>query len=184
MSFKNDLEKLSESVKERIEYIRNEEMTKQSLINPFIQVFGFEIFNPLEVRLEYTADFGNKKGEKLDYALFKDGKPIIFIEAKSVTENLSNHDAQLGRYFNSTKDVKLGILTNGIEYKFFTHLDSNNIMDSTPFLDINILELKENDIENLSKLRKDNFDSNGLIYYAEELVYTTALNKLLKDLDH
>ncbi|MGV3025167.1 hypothetical protein ACED96_05505 [Clostridium thermobutyricum] len=72
MSFKNDLEKLSESVKERIEYIRNEEMTKQSLINLFIQVFGLEIFNPLEVRLEYTADFGNKKGEKVDYALFKE----------------------------------------------------------------------------------------------------------------
>lgn len=182
MAFKSDLEKLSLNVKERIEYITNEEMTKQSLINPFIQVLGFEIFNPLEVRLEYTADFGKKKGEKVDYALFKDGEPIIFIEAKSLTENLSNHNAQLARYFNSTQDVKLGILTNGIEYKFFTDLDSNNIMDSTPFLVINILELKENDIENLSKLRKDNFDSDGLINYAEELVYTNTLNKSLKDL--
>ncbi|MCL1415443.1 endonuclease, partial [Escherichia coli] len=64
---------------------------------------GFDVFNPIEIRPEYSADFGIKKGEKVDYALFKENEPIIFIEAKSVNENLNNHDAQLARYFNSTK---------------------------------------------------------------------------------
>ena len=117
MAFKDDIQKLSVQVKERKEYITNEEMTKQALIIPFIQILGFDVFNPIEIRPEYSADFGIKKGEKVDYALFKENEPIIFIEAKSVNENLNNHDAQLARYFNSTKEVKLAILTNGVEYK-------------------------------------------------------------------
>ncbi len=156
MAFKDDIQKLSVQVKERKEYITNEEMTKQALIIPFIQILGFDVFNPIEIRPEYSADFGIKKGEKVDYALFKENEPIIFIEAKSVNENLNNHDAQLARYFNSTKEVKLAILTNGIEYKFFTDLNANNVMDDTPFLNINLLEIKESDIESLNKLRKEN----------------------------
>lgn len=182
MTFKDDIQKLSVQVKERKEYITNEEMTKQALIIPFIQILGFDVFNPIEIRPEYSADFGIKKGEKVDYALFKENEPIIFIEAKSVNENLNNHDAQLARYFNSTKEVKLAILTNGIEYKFFTDLNANNVMDDTPFLNINLLEIKESDIESLNKLRKENFDKDSLITYAEELVYTSTLNESLRRL--
>jgi hypothetical protein len=157
-------------------------MTKQALIIPFIQILGFDVFNPIEVRPEYSADFGNKKGERVDYALFKDNEPIIFIEAKPVNENLNNHDAQLSRYFNSTTDVKLAILTNGSEYRFFTDLNTNNVMDESPFLIIDLLNLKDSDVENLNKLRIENFDKESLITYAEELVYTSSMNNSLKTL--
>lgn len=182
MAFKDDLKKLSVQVKERMVHISNEEMTKQALIIPFVQMLGFDVFNPIEVRPEYCADFGKRKGEKVDYALFKDNEPIIFIEAKSVNENLNNHDAQLSRYFNSATEVKLAILTNGIEYRFFTDLNANNVMDDTPFLKINLLNLKGSDIENLNNLRKENFDKESLINYAEELVYTSTLNETLRNL--
>lgn len=182
MAFKDELQKLSVQVKERMIHISNEEMTKQSLIIPFVQMLGFDVFNPIEVRPEYSADFGKKKGEKVDYALFKDNEPIIFIEAKAVNENLNNHDAQLSRYFNSTTEVKLAILTNGVEYRFFTDLNANNVMDDTPFLKIDLLNLRDSDIENLNNLRKENFDKDSLITYAEELVYTSTLNNSLKRL--
>lgn len=182
MAFKDELQKLSVQVKERMVHISNEEMTKQALIIPFVQMLGFDVFNPIEVRPEYSADFGKKKGEKVDYALFKDNEPIIFIEAKAVNENLNNHDAQLSRYFNSTTEVKLAVLTNGIEYRFFTDLNANNVMDDAPFLKINLLDLKDSDIENLNNLRKENFDKESLISYAEELVYTSTLNDTLRNL--
>lgn len=182
MGFKEELLKLSTQVKERIDHITNEEMTKQALIIPFIQLLGFDVFNPLEVRPEYYADFGKKKGEKVDYALFKNNEPIIFLEAKSVQENLNNHDAQLSRYFNSTTNVKLGVLTNGVVYKFFTDLNANNVMDEIPFLKIDVTDLRDSDIENLLKLRKDSFDSESLINYAEELVYTSTLKDTLRNL--
>lgn len=182
MGFKEELQKLAVQVNERRVHIINEEMTKQALIIPFIQVLGFDVFNPLEVRPEYVADFGKKKGEKVDYAIFKDNEPVMFLEAKAVNENLQNHDAQLSRYFNAATEVKLAILTNGIEYKFFTDLTADNIMDDNPFLVIDMLNLKESDIENLTRFKRDLFDKESLIQYAEELVYTSALDDNLKEL--
>ncbi|MGM9571315.1 MAG: type I restriction endonuclease [bacterium] len=179
MNFKEELQKLSIQVSERKNHITNEEMTKQALIVPFLQVLGFDVFNPLEVRPEYDADFGKKKGEKVDYAIFKDNIPIIFLEAKSVGEELSNHDAQLGRYFNAVPNVKFGIISNGLEYRFFTDLNENNHMDETPFLIINIENLSSFDIENLSKFRKETFNSESLITFAEDLIYTSNVDEML-----
>jgi len=182
MAFKEELQKLSIQINERRVHITNEEMTKQSLILPFIQVLGFDVYNPLEIRPEYIADFGIKRCEKVDYAIFKDSVPIIFFEAKSVDEKLINHDAQLCRYFNATKEVGLGIITNGIEYRFFTDLVNTNIMDEAPFLVVDMLNLKESDFEDLTTFKKESFDKESLVRYAEELVYTSALDDSIKEL--
>ena len=182
MSFKENIQKLSVQVMERKRHITNEEMTKQALIIPFFQILGFDVFNPLEVKSEYDADFGKKKGEKVDYAIFKDNAPIMFIEAKAVNENLENHDAQLSRYFNTAQEVKLAILTNGVQYKFFTDLNSNNIMDENPFIQLDITNLSDNDIEVLSKFKKESFEKDELLRYAEELIYTSNLNNKLSEL--
>jgi len=182
MEFKEELQLLSKQIAERRIHVTNEEMTKQSLILPFIQVLGFDIYNPLETRPEYTADFGKKKGERVDYAIFKNSIPVMFFEAKSVNEKLPNHDAQLCRYFNSTKDVALGVITNGIEYRFFTDLDDTNIMDDKPFLEVDITKLKESDFENLAKFKKESFDKESLVRCAEELTYASTLDTHIKEL--
>jgi hypothetical protein len=56
---------------ERLEKVRDqvntEEATKNAFIMPFIQALGYDVFNPIEVMPEYTADLGIKKGEKVDY---------------------------------------------------------------------------------------------------------------------
>jgi hypothetical protein len=182
VGFKEDMQKLSAQITERKTHVTNEEMAKQVLIMPFIQALGFDVFNPLEVRPEYIADFGKKKGEKVDYAIFKDGIPIMFIEAKSINEDLENHDAQLSRYFNATPQMRIAILTNGIAYKFFTDLNSNNIMDQSPFLTLDITNLSSADIEVLTNFKKERFETESLVRYAEELIYTSNLNTKLKDL--
>ncbi|WP_242220988.1 type I restriction endonuclease [Bacillus cereus group sp. BfR-BA-01380] len=182
MEFRNDIKKIANQVLERKEYITNEEMTKQSLIIPFLQKLGYDVFNPLEVRPEYIADFGAKKGEKVDYAVFKNGVPIILIEAKSVTENLLKHDAQLSRYFNALPDVKVGILTNGVEYKFYTDLTKDNIMDDQPFFTFSMENLNNVDIETIETFTKENFEADGIVKYAEELIYMTNLNSTIKEL--
>ncbi|HFA7501217.1 TPA: type I restriction enzyme HsdR N-terminal domain-containing protein, partial [Neisseria gonorrhoeae] len=82
---------------------------------------GFSAFDPNKVRAEYQADFpGAKSGERVDYALFCNGAPVMFIEAKSYTENLSNHCPQLSRYFNATPEIAICAITNGREWRFFT----------------------------------------------------------------
>lgn len=108
--------------------------------------------------------------------------PIILIEAKSVTENLLKHDAQLSRYFNSLPDVKVGVLTNGIEYKFYTDLTNDNVMDEKPFFTFNMDNLTNTDIETIETFTKENFEAEGIVKYAEELIYMTNLNSTIKEL--
>src|ERR1035437_444305 len=97
----------------RIEDLRvhllTEEATKTAIVLPFFQMLGYDVFNPLEFVPEFTADVGIKKGEKVDYAVMKDGSPVMLIECKSCTENLGFHGSQLFRYFGTTK-AKFSIL--------------------------------------------------------------------------
>lgn len=182
MTFKEELQKLSVQITERKKHITNEETTKQALIIPFLQVLGYDVFSPLEVKPEYGSDFAKKKGEKVDYAIYKNGRPIIFIEAKAITEDSASHDAQLARYFNATPEVKLAIITNGVTYKFFTDLNTTNIMDENPFSVLDMTDLSPGDIEVLDKFRKDIFDADTLVKYAEDLIYTNNLNNKLREL--
>lgn len=182
MEFVNEVRKLADQIAQRKQYITNEEATKQSLVIPLLNILGYDVFNPYEVEPEYCADFGIKKGEKVDYAIKKDGFPIIFIEAKSIHEKLVNHSSQLYRYFNSTPNVKFSILTNGDSYSFFTDLDQDNIMDKSPFFSFKLSTITDVEIETLHKFSRDNFDSNRLVEYAQELVYMTNINITLKEL--
>ena len=121
MEFKDELKKYTERLENIKDTLQTEEATKMSLIVPFFQLLGYDVFNPLEFCPEYTADIGIKKGEKVDYAILMGKDPVILIEAKSVNKKLDRHSSQLFRYFVSTP-AKFAILTNGIEYKFYTDL--------------------------------------------------------------
>ncbi|MBF2055495.1 MAG: type I restriction enzyme HsdR N-terminal domain-containing protein [Candidatus Sericytochromatia bacterium] len=179
MSFKEDFSRLVEQVIQRREVCRNnEEATKQALIMPFLQILGYDIWNPLELVPEYKA--GWAKAEKVDYALFINQKPSVFIEAKSYGEKLVNYDAQLAKYFNSTPEVKIAIITDGVTYKFFTDVQQLNIMDKEPLFEFQIDMLKPQDFEVLNKLRKESFDVDSVILEAENLIYLNGFMKKLR----
>jgi len=119
-----------------------------------------------------------KKGERVDYAVLKDGKPVILIECKTVTDKLDRADSQLFRYFHTTT-AKFAILTNGIDYKFYTDLIEKNKMDEKPFLNISITNLKEQDIVELKKFHKTFFDVNQIVSTASELKYLNEIKAIL-----
>ena len=105
MEFKDELRKYTERLENIKDTLQTEEATKMSLIVPFFQLLGYDVFNPLEFCPEYTADIGIKKGEKVDYAILMGKDPVILIEAKSVNKKLDRHSSQLFRYFVSTQDI-------------------------------------------------------------------------------
>lgn len=160
--------------------IQNEEATKTSLIMPFFALLGYDVFNPMEFVPEFTADVGIKKGEKVDYAIILDNVPTILIEAKSVNEKLEKHDSQLFRYFGTSK-AKFAILTNGVVYKFFTDLDEPNKMDTSPFLIVDLLNLRDSDIAELKKFEKGVFDVDNIINTASDLKYCSLIKQFLKE---
>lgn len=177
-SFHEKLKSLSNRVQKLKDSIYTEEATKTSVIMPFFQLLDYDVFNPEEFIPEFTADVGIKKGEKVDYAILKNGSPIILIEAKSIQENLDNHSSQLFRYFSTTK-AKFAILTNGIIYRFFTDLDEPNKMDSTPFFEFNLFDIRDNQVPELFKFRKDNFNIDNILTTASELKYTNEIKQFL-----
>lgn len=160
--------------------IQTEEATKNALVMPFIQsVLGYDVFDPHEVVPEFTCDVGTKKGEKIDYAILKKEEVQILIECKKLGEPLNvNHASQLFRYFHVTT-ARISILTNGRQYKFFTDLDAPNKMDEKPFLELDLLDIDEHIIPELSKLTKFAFDLESIINSAEELKYISQIKKLL-----
>ena len=156
MDFKDQLRQLSERIVSMKESIHTEEATKTSLIMPFIYALGYDVFNPTEVVPEMVCDIGAKKGEKIDYCILKEGHPIMLIECKHWAQDLSLYDNQLLRYFH-VSSAKFGVLTNGIVYRFYTDLDTPNKMDEVPFLEVNMLDLKDTTIEELKRFHKSYF---------------------------
>jgi hypothetical protein len=178
MDFKDSIKQLSDRVEKLKDNLQTEEATKNALIMPFLQTLGYDVFNPLEVVPEFTCDIGTKKGEKIDYAIFKDGNPIMLIECKHWKQDLTLHDNQLLRYFHVSK-AKFGLLTNGIIFRFYTDLETPNKMDEKPFLDINLLDLKDTQIEELKKFHKSYFDVETILSSASELKYTGELKAVI-----
>lgn len=180
MDFKDQIKQLGVRITNLKEQITTEEATKNAFIMPFIQLLGYDVFNPLEVLPEMTCDIGTKKGEKIDYCILQDNEPIMLIECKAWNSNLSLHDNQLLRYFHVSK-AKFGVLTNGIEYRFYTDLESPNKMDETPFLVVNLLEIKDAQIEELKKFHKSYFDLDTILSSASELKYLSELRKKIAE---
>lgn len=170
MDFIDQLKQFAKRVESLKDSISTEEATKTAVIMPFFAMLGYDVFNPQEFVPEYTADVGIKKGEKVDYAIITDGSPVILIECKSINENLERHDSQLFRYFG-TSTAKFAILTNGIMYRFYTDLDNANKMDEDPFLTINILDIRDNQVPELKKFCKSVFDVDSIFSTASELKY-------------
>lgn len=179
MDFQDYIKQISESIPKLKEQIMTEEATKNAFIMPFIQALGYNVFNPLEVVPEYTCDIGTKKGEKVDYAIMKDGNPIILIECKHWQQNLDLHDNQLLRYF-AVSNARFGVLTNGIVYRFYTDLIEKNKMDETPFLEVDMTNLKDTQIAELKKFHKSYFDADTISTTASTLKYTKEIKELIK----
>ena len=180
MDFKDSIRQLGDRVSKLKDNILTEEATKNAFIMPFLQCLGYDVFNPLEVVPEYVTDIGTKKGEKIDYAILKDGVPIILIECKHWAQNLDLHDGQLLRYFHVSK-AKFSILTNGITYRFYSDLVESNKMDEKPFLEFTINEIKDNQIDELKKFHKSYFDIDSIVNTASELKYTNELKQLISN---
>lgn len=183
MEFSEKIEQLKERVLNLKDNLQTEEATKNALVMPFLNALGYDVFNPLEVVPEFVADSRLKKDEKVDYAIMKDGKPIILLECKKVENDkldIKKHAGQLFKYFTASK-AKFIILTNGIVYKFFSDIEETNILDKDPYFTFNLLEYKENQLETLSEFCKENFDLEKAYSNAGDLKYIKQFEEVIEN---
>lgn len=179
MDLIDKLRELSARIPKQLEHIQTEEATKNALIMPFISALGYNVFDPTEVTPELNADVGLKKGEKVDYAILRDGKPILLFECKHHSADLGKvHASQLYRYFSVT-EARFGVLTNGISYWFYTDLEAQNKMDGKPFFEFNMLDIRESAVEELKKFSKSAFDLENILTTASQLKYTREIKRII-----
>ncbi|MCG9129499.1 type I restriction enzyme HsdR N-terminal domain-containing protein [Candidatus Poribacteria bacterium] len=182
MELYEELNNLSKRIRKYIDnnQVKGEQATINFLIKPFLHVLGFDDTNPAEVVPEFTADIGIKKDEKVDLAIFKEGKVLMLIECKDCNSGLSQKDlTQLFRYFTVT-DARIGILTNGVLYKLFTDLDKPNLMDTKPFFQFNMTEISPSVANVLYFLTKDNFNLNKILSTAIDLKHRIDIKDILR----
>lgn len=180
MDFKDAVLQIADRIVKLKDNIATEEATKNAFIMPMIAALGYDVFNPLEVVPELDCDLIKKKGDKIDYAIMKDGAPILLIECKHIDQDLNLHDTQLQKYFVAS-NARFGVLTNGIEYRFYTDLDKQNIMDERPFLVVNMLDMTDADIDQLKKFHKSYYDESEILGTAQELKYLTDVKAILNN---
>jgi predicted type IV restriction endonuclease len=179
--FIDKIRELSARIPKQLDPIQTEEATKNVLVMPFISALGYNVFDPTEVTPELCADVGVKKGEKVDYAILREGKPIILFECKHHAADLGKvHASQLYRYFSVT-EARFSVLTNVLVYWFYTDLQAPNKMDERPFFEFNMLDIKEFAVEELKKFSKSIFDLDYILNTASELKYTREIKRLLLD---
>jgi predicted type IV restriction endonuclease len=180
MSFAEGINALATKIREKKAGIETEEATKNAFIMPFISsVLGYDVFDPSEVVPEFVADVGVKRGEKIDYAILKNGEVRMLVECKKVGEPLNvNHASQLFRYFAVTQ-ARIAILTNGQVYQVYTDGDAPNVMDAKPFLVFDLLDIDRTLIPEMQKLSKESFDLDSVVNAAEELKYIGMIKRVL-----
>lgn len=173
------LNEISRKIPQQLPLLQTEEATKNALVMPFISALGYNVFDPTEVIPEFTADVGIKKSEKVDYAVLRAGEPIILFECKTAQCNLDDtHISQLYRYFSVTP-ARFGILTNGVQYRFFSDLEEPNKMDDRPFLELDMQKFEERHTGELKKFTKQGFDLDNILATASDLKYTKGIRRLL-----
>lgn len=130
------LKELAEKIAKDKANIKNEAQTRTGFVNPFLKALDYKLDDIRIIVPEY--DVGDNKDKKVDYAILRNGKPLVLIEIKHHQEDLNKHTNQLKNYFALCADCNFAILTNGLEYRFFSNTEKLRTMDSEPFMVLNL----------------------------------------------
>ena len=159
LSLEETLQIISSRYDEQRDRFLTEESIKIALVLPLIKALGYDYHNPSEVAAEFATPEGTNA--RVDYAIMQDDKPIILIECKALGKSLSGAaHSQLEGYFNNTA-AAIGVLTDGIVYKFFTDINDTDKMDQLPFLQVNIRDIRkahQSVVAELQRFAKGKFD--------------------------
>jgi len=154
----------------------NEYSTRDGLVEPFLQILRFKKFedytHEYKVKTKYVDTVIKTKNLK---------KPSIFIECKSLNKRLSGRPyTQLSGYYKNAPEAKIGILTNGTKYHFYSrNLKNNDKLNEEPFFTFDIENYSFGDIEKLSSFDKHIIDIKKITNEAENSYFLEKFNEAL-----
>lgn len=157
---REELEKIVGRIKDhRSYYEQNEMAVRNQIINPILRILGWDPENPTEVKHDISTEEG-----KPDYSLFKQGKKLMFIEAKKLSPDISNKDiVQLARYCFG-EGMKYGLITNRAVWILFKSFQEGTKIEERNIWKIDILtSYIDNTINHLNQISKENIDKIDII---------------------
>ncbi|GHU36230.1 hypothetical protein FACS1894105_06230 [Clostridia bacterium] len=162
MTFAEELEIFADAAVIRAKDITNEAGTSISLVLPFLELLNYDTRNPLEVCPEYGAGYkGAYDNKRVDFAVLKEGLPIILVEVKWNGKPLNSEQcgAQLFQYFAAT-GAQFAIFTNGLVYRFYTDTKKSHIMDDDFFIEIDLEDLDVVSSNVIELFKKESFNAS------------------------
>lgn len=182
MDFIEELNHLSNHISNHKDNVKSEQATIDAFVKLFIRILGYDDTNPTEVVPQLTADIGTKQGEKVDLAILKSDKAVMLIECKDWTSDLPRKDvSQLFRYFTAVMDARIGVLTNGILYRFYTDSKTPNVMDTEPFFQFDMSDIQLPVVDVLKNFTKDTFDLDNTRSIAMDLKHRRDIKQILEE---
>ena len=143
----------------------SEATTKSYLIVPYLdEILGYNPHNPDHCVPEYSADVKGS-GDKVDYALLHNDKPIIIVEAKSIGSIQTNHatPGQLNGYFVGC-DADFAALTDGLIWNWYRAKPNHFQLEATPFLSHDVRSPNSIEVDwLLSIFNQEDFDLSKAI---------------------
>ena len=161
MSFSSDIRAFAATIPKRKKCSHNEEAVKQSLILPFLSVLGYDTADTCLLSPECDITISNSDAKKVDYVLHVHQQPAMLIECKHKALSRT-HVEQLEEYFNSST-IRLGMLTNGTEYRFYSDVEHIGKMDKKPFLTADLLNLMGTDFKWLHLFTRNVFTEEAVL---------------------
>jgi hypothetical protein len=158
----------------------NEAQTRISLIEPLLEILGYSRHD--DMLTEINAGWG-QKNDKADLGLIIKGKkPEIILECKKLGKKLTDKEgSQLNGYFSNTDGSKIAILTNGLEWRFYTEYEEKNKLYMNPFLEIDFTEIDDEKIEAFAQFHKNNIEIKQILDDAQDVFFLEGFNGALSE---
>ena len=180
MSFSDEIAGLQSSAEEQLHALNTREKTQNALLFPFLEILGYDVFDVREVEPGFIIDAKDGNAEQVDYAIKRDGAPIMLFHCEEAGTGLGSRDPDSLHRPLQASDAQIGVLTNGIVYRFFVDLRDGNIIDKQPFFEFNLLNHGSDGIQELKRMKKSSFNPEDLVPTARSRKYERLLYDYLQ----
>ncbi len=178
MSFNQNLTLLQQQVQKFKHQVANKEAAKLAFVIPFIECLGYNVRDPYEVKPGFSFGIDSDAARLVDFCVMVNDAPAFLLACESLNSPLEISQSPLYDSFSSIP-VKFAILTNGIEYQFFSDLEEDGRLDSKPFFSVNLEKVSATQIEGLSRFQKSNFNTKEILVSVTTLKFRRDLKEAL-----
>jgi|GEM_PF-1269917 len=164
MSYKIELANFAKNIRTLQKYLKSRDTVRQSLVVPFFKILGWDVYNPGEFMAGYTFETPQGDLFSADFAVLRNDQPVIFVQTYFGDEDPAEGHANLAALFYAIPGDKVAILTNGIDWRFYTDGVESGILDANPYLELNLGEkTRAEDLSIIDPYQKATFDLSPIL---------------------